>query len=155
MRDIFSVQDIFPLQDFCPLEISLQDIYIFLLISPIALTQKSNGKGNITCAAKYFESYFLDGSILSFKFSFCFIESCFVHVLFSCFDILFLLVLEFMLSYLLIAILGMLFAWNCYAHPQLTSTKQPRSALTPQTRPPVKNYITSNNAKRITFLMWQ
>ena len=63
MRDIFSVQDIFPLQDFSPLEISLQDIYIFLLISPIAPTQKSNGKGNITCAVKYFESYFLDGSI--------------------------------------------------------------------------------------------
>ena len=31
---------------------------------------------------KYFESYFQDGSILSFKFSFCFIKSCFVHVLF-------------------------------------------------------------------------
>ena len=26
---------------------------------------------------KYFESYFLDGFILFFKFSFCFIKSCF------------------------------------------------------------------------------
>ena len=26
-----------------------------------------------------------------------------------------------------------------YAQPQLTITKEPRSALTPQTRPPVKN----------------
>ena len=26
-----------------------------------------------------------------------------------------------------------------YAQPPLTSTKEPRSALTPQTRPPVKN----------------
>ena len=38
----------------------------------------------------------------------------FVYVLFSCFDLLFVLVLEFMLSSnLLIAILGMLFAWHC------------------------------------------
>ena len=53
--------------------------------------------------------------ILSFKFSFCFIKSCFVHVLFSCLDPLFLLVHEFMLKFanLLIAILGMLLAWHC------------------------------------------
>ena len=38
-----------------------------------------------------------------------------VHVLFSCFDLLFLLVLDFMLSsrLLLVAILGILFAWHC------------------------------------------
>ena len=38
-----------------------------------------------------------------------------VHVLFSCFDLLFLLVLDFMLSsrLLLVAILGILFAWDC------------------------------------------
>ena len=47
---------------------------------------------------KYFESYFYDGSILSFKFRFCSLSLVFVHVLFSCFDLLFLLVLEFMLS---------------------------------------------------------
>ena len=42
-----------------------------------------------------------------------------------------------------------------YAQPQLTSTKEPRSALTPQIigRSPVKK-ITSDNAKRITFLIW-
>ena len=47
---------------------------------------------------KYFESQFLDGSILSFKLSFVSLSLGFVHVLFSCFDLLFLLVLEFMLS---------------------------------------------------------
>ena len=38
-----------------------------------------------------------------------------VQVLFSCFDLLFLLVLDFMLSsrLLLVAILGILFAWHC------------------------------------------
>ena len=52
-----------------------------------------------TFDVEYFQSYFLDGSILSFKFSFGFILSLvFVHVLFSCFDLLFLLVLEVMLS---------------------------------------------------------
>ena len=39
-----------------------------------------------------------------------------------------------------------------YAQPQLTSTKERRSALTPQTRPPE---LTSDNAKRTTFLIWQ
>ena len=38
-----------------------------------------------------------------------------VHLLFSCFDLLFLLVLDFMLSsrLLLVDILGILFAWDC------------------------------------------
>ena len=39
-----------------------------------------------------------------------------------------------------------------YAQPQLTSAKERRSALTPQTQPPE---LTSDNAKRITFLIWQ
>ena len=36
---------------------------------------------------------------------------------------------------------GLLLLGNrlAYAQPQLTSTKEPTSALTPQTRPPVKN----------------
>ena len=41
-----------------------------------------------------------------------------------------------------------------YAQLQVISTKQRRSALTPQTRLPVKK-LTSDNAKRITFLIWQ
>ena len=43
---------------------------------------------------------------------------------------------------------GLLLLGNrlAYAQPQLTSTKEPRSALTPQTRPPVKK-LTSDNAK--------
>ena len=51
---------------------------------------------------------------------------------------------------------GLLLLGNrlAYAQPQLTSTKEPGSALTPQTRPPVKK-LTSDNAKQITFLIWQ
>ena len=41
-----------------------------------------------------------------------------------------------------------------YAQPQLISTEERRSALTPQTRPPVKK-LTSDNAKGIKFLIWQ
>ena len=42
----------------------------------------------LSFVVKYFESYL---SILSFKFSFCFIKSCFCpRILFSCFDLLFL-----------------------------------------------------------------
>ena len=37
--------------------------------------------------------------------------------------------------------------------PQLTSTKGPRSALTPH--PTTCKKLTSDNAKRITFLIWQ
>ena len=47
---------------------------------------------------KYFESYFQDGYILSFKFIFVSLSLVFVHVLFSCCDLFFLLVLEFLLS---------------------------------------------------------
>ena len=62
---------------------------------------------------EYLESCFLDRSILSFKFSFDLVfvslSLVFVHVLFSCLDLLFLLVLDFMLSsriYLLRGTLG-------------------------------------------------
>ena len=49
---------------------------------------------------------------------------------------------------------GLLLLGNrlAYAQPQLTSAKERRSALTPQTQPPE---LTSDNAKRITFLIWQ
>ena len=49
---------------------------------------------------------------------------------------------------------GLLLLGNrlAYTQPQLTSTKERRSALTPQTQPPE---LTSDNAKRITFLIWQ
>ena len=60
---------------------------------------------------KYFEIFF--NMDLSYLLSLVFVSLSlvFVHVLFSCFDLLFLLVLEFMpSSNLLIAILGMLFA---------------------------------------------
>ena len=51
---------------------------------------------------------------------------------------------------------GLLLLGNrlAYAQSQLISTKVRRSALTPQTRPSVKT-LTSDNAKRITFLIWQ
>ena len=51
---------------------------------------------------------------------------------------------------------GLLLSGNklAYAQPQLIITKERRSALTPQTRPSVKK-LTSDNAKRITFLIWQ
>ena len=60
----------------------------------------------------------------------------------------------FVIEYLIANIAtGLLLLENrlAYAQSQLTSTKEPRLALTPQTRPPVKN----KNAKRITFLIWQ
>ena len=52
---------------------------------------------------------------------------------------------------------GLLLLGNrlAYAQPQLISTKERRSALTPQTRSSLKIKLTSDNAKRITFLIWQ
>ena len=47
---------------------------------------------------KYFESYFQDGSILFLSLVFVSLSLDFVHGLFSCFDLLFLLVFEVMLS---------------------------------------------------------
>ena len=46
--------------------------------------------------------------------------------------------IEYLIAYITKGLL-LLGNWLAYAQPQLKSTKKPRSALTPQTLPPVKN----------------